>query len=220
MNSLYFEEPVQFEHTVPIINFIIPITGREEQARRFFDTVRSEVIENRKTVHLTLVYFESKKDSKTFQKVKDEFTALLEESSNVGNQLEGAILTPDGTFSRGRGLQIGAESRPIGSLLFMVDIDMVFKTDLLTKIVENTKMGQAFMPIVLSQYEEREKPEDNFYVSTDQGFWRSYGYGMIAIYKEDLLKSGGYDLNIKGWGMEDIELCDAIIKECFSKKNF
>ena len=100
----------------------------------------------------------------------------------------------------------------------MVDIDMVFRNELLEKIVQNTKPKQAFMPIVFSQYEKRPNIVDNFEINTSQGFWRSYGFGMVAIFKADLIAAGGYNKNIEGWGMEDVQLCDSLIKEFFQNK--
>ena len=109
----------------------------------------------------------------------------------------------------------------------MVDIDMVFRAPLLTKILTHTKLGQAYMPIVFSQFEKRENTrmaldgtisikdkssDDNFLISTYQGFWRTYGFGMVSVYKDDLIDSGGYDMTIKGWGMEDVELADALVQ--------
>ena len=191
--------------------------GRIEQAKRFFNTVRTEVINTGNQIHITLVYFQKEKDFEMFNEVKAAFEALKADSVLMGNGIEGSLLTPSGQFSRGRGLQIGADSRPADSLLFMVDIDMVFKADLLIKIAENTRPQQAYMPIVFSQYEFRDDQTDNSVITTTQGFWRSYGFGMISIYKRDLKASGGYNMNIEGWGMEDVELCDALIKERLTK---
>ena len=44
------------------------------------------------------------------------------------------------------------------------------------------------------------------------GYWRQFGYGIVSIYRSDLEKVGGYDLNIQGWGKEDIDLFDKIVK--------
>jgi hypothetical protein len=60
------------------------------------------------------------------------------------------------------------------------------------------------MPIVFSQYEKINDSDDHFHISTTQGFWRSYGFGMISIYKKDLgkgletskLSKVGFDLQI------------------------
>ncbi len=50
-------------------------------------------------------------------------------------------------------------------------------------------------------------PEDSAFVFTKKsGFWRDYGFGITCIFKSDLLKTGGFDTSIQGWGLEDVDL--------------
>lgn len=49
-------------------------------------------------------------------------------------------------------------------------------------------------------------------ISDDYGYFRQYGFGILSIYKCDFERVGGFDLNIKGWGMEDVELFETLIK--------
>ena len=90
---------------------------------------------------------------------------------------------------------------------------MTFTSNLMTNILKNTKAGQAYMPIIFSQYKSRQSLTDNFLITDRQGFWRNYGFGMVSIFKEDFEKSGGYDQEIVGWGMEDVKFCDQVLKE-------
>ena len=77
----------------PVINFIIPISGRLEQARRFFDVVRQQVVRKRThNVHITLVYFETAKNPKLFDQVKSEFDALKSDSRMMRHKIEGEII--------------------------------------------------------------------------------------------------------------------------------
>ena len=43
------------------------------------------------------------------------------------------------------------------------------------------------------------------------GYWRQFSFGMLAIYNTDLRRSGGYDLQIRGWGKEDTDLAEKIL---------
>ena len=44
-----------------------------------------------------------------------------------------------------------------------------------------------------------------------EGFWREYGFGMLGIYKSDFDNSGGFDMNLHGWGLEDVHLVTNIV---------
>ena len=45
-----------------------------------------------------------------------------------------------------------------------------------------------------------------FDLSQREGFWREYGFGMVSLYQSDFASSGGFDMNLHGWGMEDVHL--------------
>jgi chondroitin sulfate synthase len=49
-------------------------------------------------------------------------------------------------------------------------------------------------------------------INDDYGYFRQYGFGILSIYKCDFLRVGGFDLNIKGWGLEDVQLFETLIK--------
>ncbi|XP_053611389.1 chondroitin sulfate synthase 1 [Plodia interpunctella] len=49
-------------------------------------------------------------------------------------------------------------------------------------------------------------------INDDYGYFRQYGFGILAVYKRDLERVGGFDLKIKGWGLEDVQLFETFIK--------
>ncbi|CAH2048998.1 unnamed protein product, partial [Iphiclides podalirius] len=53
-------------------------------------------------------------------------------------------------------------------------------------------------------------------INDDNGYFRVYGFGILGIYKRDFLRVGGFDLNIKGWGLEDVQLFETLIKSNLS----
>jgi len=54
-------------------------------------------------------------------------------------------------------------------------------------------------------------PGDVFNLNEEEGFWREYGFGMLGIYKSDFENSGGFDMNLQGWGLEDVHLVTNIV---------
>ena len=53
--------------------------------------------------------------------------------------------------------------------------------------------------------------QNHFDMSESRGYWRNYGFGLLCAYKSDFLVSGGFDISIQGWGMEDVDLVDKFI---------
>ncbi|XP_063830166.1 chondroitin sulfate synthase 1 [Ostrinia nubilalis] len=49
-------------------------------------------------------------------------------------------------------------------------------------------------------------------IDDDYGYFRQYGFGILSIYKCDFERVGGFDLSIKGWGLEDVHLFETLIK--------
>lgn len=49
-------------------------------------------------------------------------------------------------------------------------------------------------------------------IDDDYGYFRQYGFGILSIYKCDFNRVGGFDLTIKGWGLEDVQLFETLIK--------
>lgn len=50
-------------------------------------------------------------------------------------------------------------------------------------------------------------------VDRAHGFWREYGFGMTCQYRDDYLRVGGFDLNIEGWGSEDLVLYQRYLQQ-------
>lgn len=49
-------------------------------------------------------------------------------------------------------------------------------------------------------------------VSDTLGYFRVYGFGILSIFKCDFERVGGFDLTIKGWGLEDVQMFETLIK--------
>ena len=77
---------------------------------------------------------------------------------------------------------------------------MLFTADFFRRMLSNVVPGVAFYPIIFSQYDPHYVGQisDDFEIQENSGFWREYGYGMVALYKSDFDKAGGFDVKIEG----------------------
>uniref|UniRef100_A0A182KC49 Hexosyltransferase n=1 Tax=Anopheles christyi TaxID=43041 RepID=A0A182KC49_9DIPT len=145
-----------------------------------------------------------------------------------------------GNFSRGIALDRAIKSphcQP-DDILFLIDVDMVFTSESLDRIRHNViRHRQIYLPIVFSEYDprapstilapdwtsattERPKPTDRplnfsapYRITNENGYFRQFGYGLVGIYKADLLRADlqGFSTDINGWGLEDVKFLENVI---------
>uniref|UniRef100_A0A182MEV0 Hexosyltransferase n=1 Tax=Anopheles culicifacies TaxID=139723 RepID=A0A182MEV0_9DIPT len=127
-------------------------------------------------------------------------------------------------------------------ILFFIDVDMVFTVQSLDRIRHNViRHRQIYLPIVFSEYDPHasstilspgwlaspttERPkmaadpdrQRNFSIpyriTNDNGYFRQFGYGLVGIYKADLLRPDlkGFSTDITGWGLEDVKFLENVI---------
>ncbi|XP_056113024.1 chondroitin sulfate N-acetylgalactosaminyltransferase 2 [Rhinichthys klamathensis goyatoka] len=193
-----------------IINIIVPLSGRTEVFVQFLHNFREVCVQQDKRVHLTVVYF----GQTGLQEVK----ASLRKMSSEENFSNYTLIPVDEEFSRGRGLDIGAHAWEKGGdvLMFFCDVDIYFTLEFLSTCRLNTAPGKrVFYPVVFSLYNpaivygnlDFPPPiESQLIHKKDAGFWRDFGFGMTCQYRSDFLSIGGFDLEVKGWGVEDVHL--------------
>ena len=162
------------------VNFILPLFKKESEFDRFLVNFEEEFLTE--NVKLIVVSFtpngENHEEKKKLRRVGFDYT----------------LLTIEGEFSRGLALQKGSEALEPEDLMFFIDVDIRINSGVLNTIrllVEQDK--SVYFPIVFS----------NFGGTSKRGYWRQHGYGMVALFKSDFV---GMDLNIHGWGKEDVAL--------------
>lgn len=128
------------------------------------------------------------------------------------------ILKGVGEFSRGRAMDQGLSKLENGHLAFLCDVDITIDDTFWNRCKLNAVQGKrVYYPVFFSLYNmeyvyhKKIKP-DGFWISREHGHWVWYSYGMVCIYKSDYLASGGFDTTIVGWGGEDTDFFEKVLK--------
>lgn len=220
-----------------VVNIVVPLAGRLSTFRRFLANF-ALIYESDPCLTLSVVLFGSAAEDQ-FTNITDLKWTLLQMATQqlhlppeVFRVLPMNASTP---FSRGvafqRSLELfeGGDDEDDGQLLFFLDVDMHFTGDVLGRVRRNViRQKQVYFPVVYSQYSnevsdsqgrkrrnqessslESYHHQDN--INDLDGYWRQFGFGIVALYKEDLLRVGGYETSIRGWGMEDVALYDRFV---------
>lgn len=124
---------------------------------------------------------------------------------------------------------------PTSRLLFFCDIDVYFNPHTFPNTCRrSTRENESvFYPVVFSLYNPALVYESQGKIFNKKlvdlaglrkinrkfGFWRDFGFGMTCQYQIDYENIGGFDLNLKGWGMEDVLLYRAYAKSSRIKVN-
>lgn len=166
---------------------------------------------------------------------KNEDLMITESIENLAKFLPIIVIDMESSlkFNRGEALKRGVLAVPDNSLLFLADVDMLFTYETIERIRLNTILRvQVYFPIIFSEYNKKywlfttsnnnlnqaSKTKYNLHQNSDliynndRGYFRSFGFGIVSIYKEDFLYVGGFNLTIKGWGFEDVDFFERCVK--------
>jgi len=186
------------------VNLILPLAGRYETFRHFMDSF--ELVCTIDDVALLIVLFSEEGSTSEV----DLITSRVSTSQLRCPHASISVIRAAGQFSRGAGLQQAAQLLPQHSLMFFVDVDIQFTPEVLRRVRLATSLGRsAYYPVVFSQYDPSMTTGSEF--SAGAGCWRQFGYGIVALYNTDFTDVGGFDLDIRGWGREDVDLVERLL---------
>ncbi|XP_028658439.1 chondroitin sulfate N-acetylgalactosaminyltransferase 1 isoform X2 [Erpetoichthys calabaricus] len=192
-----------------LINIIVPLAKRADKFKQFMHNFREVCVKQDGRVHLTVVYFGKEQVA--------EVKSILENTSKEVSFKNYTFIQLNEEFSRGKGLDVGAKSwKGNNVLLFFCDVDIYFTAEFLNTCRLNTQPGKkVFYPVLFSLYnpaliyghhDPAPSIEQQLAIKKDTGFWRDFGFGMTCQYRSDFINIGGFDIDIKGWGGEDVHL--------------
>lgn len=204
----------QKEPKEPKVNILVPLSGRYDIFVRFMANLERVCLIPNQNVKLLILLFSTDNNTERVKQVE-----LMREYHIKYPRAEMEIQPVSGSFSRALALEVGSAHFSNDSLLFYCDVDLLFTTDFLKRCRGNTVLGeQTYFPIIFSQYDPKvvyagKVPSENHYVFTAKtGLWRHYGFGIVCVYKGDLVGAGGFDTSIQGWGLEDVDLFNKFVQ--------
>lgn len=203
------EDPVRSK----TIYFVLPLAGRHEVFQRFLQNYEEICLTSDERTALLIVLYR--------QKTEDSFNRTIDLIEQFKYKYRSAsidILPASGTFSRAVALDLGASKLNHDDLMFFVDVDIVFTASALHRIRANTLLNrQIYFPVVFSQFDPKivhkdGKRRETFAIDEISGYWRQFGFGIVSLYKQDYRTVGGFDLSIQGWGKEDVDFFEKVVK--------
>ena len=108
------------------------------------------------------------------------------------------LVTLEGYFSRGKGLNAAADAAK-GDVLLFLDADMLVPRELIDKGRRYVADGKAFYPICYTEMD----PDGR------KGRWRASAFGNVMLSRDRFLEAGKWP-ELKSWGREDNSLHDAV----------
>ncbi|KAK8735340.1 hypothetical protein OTU49_005628 [Cherax quadricarinatus] len=199
------------------IHFILPLAGRFKTFQRFMDDFQRVCLEGEENVRLVVVSF---RPSPGEDDTTEDVEALISSLQLDYPHTVMTVLQANTTFARALALELGTGQCQDNDLMFFIDVDMTFTSSTLDRIRLHTIKGyQIYYPIVFSEFDpkfaRKGDSEDNYdhsMINEEVGYWRTFGYGIVAMYKSELQVAGGLDTSILGWGGEDVDLFEKVLK--------
>ena len=204
------EDPVNGK----VIHFILPLSGRYEVFQRFLQNYEEICLTSGQKTSLLVVLYQHKTEN-SFNRTID----LIEQVRYKYRSASIDVIPISGTFSRAKALNFGVSRLKNDDLMLFIDVDIVFNEAALYRIRANTIFGkQVYFPVVFSQYDpkivyrQEKTRQDTFSVNEVTGYWRQFGFGIVSLYKQEYKIVGGFDLSIQGWGKEDVDFFEKLIR--------
>lgn len=189
------------------VNIIVPISDVTQRCYDYLDMFEKTIARDEK-LRLVLVVFGD-------EDVKD-IREKVSEVRHTSPKADIVIVKGKGNFSRSQALDQGMMTLDKTDLAFLCDVDMEVNISFFDRCRRNTIQGKmVYYPEVFKMYNSRFlNPDKNARrkLSRSRGHWGNYAFGMLCIYKSDYNKVGGLNTKMMGWGGEDVDLFEKVLK--------
>lgn len=207
--SSYVVQPSK-SNTSETIHFVVPITKVTNRFGDFLRMYEKLALIPGGNTHLVLAVYGDDDVRQISQNVSIYYKKYP--------KAEITIIQGYGDFSRAKALDLGMSKLQDTDLAFLCDVDMDIDQHFLTKCRRNTGQGQSvYYPEVFKLYNRKYVYRNGWHprkysISREQGHWGYYAYGMLCIYKSDYKAIGGLDVAMVGWGGEDVDLYERVLR--------
>ena len=202
--------PVPTPEHLDRVNFVVTLSGLSNRLEQFLANFEKNILNQKENASLTVALFDGSDKAKVHELI-DKY-----KSRYSGASLSIVDIKKE-EFARGVGLHHGAMSFNDNDLLFLVDVDLEISNEFLRRCRLNTIQNkQVYFPIFYKLYnmdfvKKYYRGNDTQFLSRRNGHWAHYSYGMVCLYASDYRRSGGYNIDMRGWGEEDIDLLNRVM---------
>ena len=192
------------------INFIVPLFHVNDRLGEFLVQYERTVLQRKENARLLMVVY----GDQDVANVQAEVKQYLDKWPSA----QMSVVKGQGNFTRARAIHMGMERLHDSDLVFICDVDLTIRSDFFTRCRKNAVQGsRVYYPEFFKLYNldyvyRYSKKPDYIRVARENGHWATYSFGMVCLYKSDYLASGGFNLEIEGWGGEDVDLFEKVLK--------
>ena len=195
-----------------IVNIVTPLAGRLSTFEQFMKNIEENILKKQEQINILIVYFPQNTSYTAHKKIFERYTMTYKDSSFTWLNLPGK-------FARAQALQAAVDFYKNNRLLFFADVDLTFNTEFLQRCHDNTIPGkQVYYPVMFKFFNEKisgfRANSTNMFGSFDPefGYWVKHSYGPICAHRDDINSVGGFNIALKEWGYEDVQLYEAFLK--------
>ena len=202
--------PIVAQENLPTVNFLVTLSGLGTRLEYFLKQYAKYLLQQGEDTTLTIILFDSPDAEKVREMVRDYQRNYPTSHIKVVDMV--------GDFARGVGLHHGMKLFTDDQLIFIVDVDLDVSPDFLQRCRLNSiRSKQVFFPVFFKLYKQDfvnqyHRGNQTLLIARHNGHWAHYSYGMLCIHAGDYRKLKGFDISMRGWGEEDIDLLDQVLK--------